>query len=296
MITALDCMACLVRQSLDAARMVSNDPVVHEQIMREVLEWTARMDLKLAPPVLAQRIHRRLREITGVNDPYRAAKDQGNRMALALLPELESVVDHSPEPLVMALRLAMAGNVIDLGASSAITPAGLERAVRQAMTEPLTGPLAEFKRAVDEARTILYLADNAGEIVFDRLLIKQLRPPRVTVAVRGAPVINDATIEDARGAGLGEMVALIENGSDAPGTLLEDCSETFRRHYEMADLIIAKGQGNFETLSQEARNIFFVFKVKCTVIAAHLGLPVGTHILATPRHIPAGSSGYQERC
>ena len=288
--STLDCIVCFVRQSLDAARMVSSDPSVHERIMREVLQWTANMDMKTPPPVLGQRIHRRLREISGNTDPYREVKEQSNRMALALLPDLRASVQNAPEPLVMALRLALAGNVIDMGVSSTISLTDIQEAVSSAVSEPLVGPLARFKQAISEARTIFYLADNAGEIVFDRLLIEQLGPGRVTVAVRGAPVINDATIEDAKAAGLDELVPIVENGSDAPGTLLADCSDAFRRRFETADLVIAKGQGNFETLSMQTRNIFFLFKAKCSVIAAHVGLPMGTHVLAVPQSSDAGSS------
>lgn len=262
--------------------MVSDDPSVHERIVREVLRWTAGMDMKTPPPVLGQRIHRRLKEISGNEDPYRTVKAQSNRMALTLLPDLQSSIARVPEPRVLAIRLALAGNVIDMGVSSSISAADVQAAVDQAMTEPLAGPLEQFQRAAAEADDILYLADNAGEIVFDRLLIEQLGPERVTLAVRGAPVINDATIEDVKAAGLDGLVDVIENGSDAPGTLLHDCSDGFRQRFESADLIIAKGQGNFETLSNEKRNIFFLFKAKCKVIAAHVGLPVGTHVLAVP--------------
>ncbi len=277
-------MVCFIRQSLDAARMVSADTSVHERIMREVLQWTANMDMRMPPPVLGQRIHRRLREISGNTDPYREVKEQSNRMALALLPDLRTLVENAPEPLVMAIRFALAGNVIDMGVRSAISLSDIQEAVSRATTEPLVGPLAQFKQALIEARRILYLADNAGEIVFDRLLIEQLGPGRVTVAVRGAPVINDAVVADAKAAGLDELVSIVENGSDAPGTLLADCSDAFRRCFEAADLIIAKGQGNFETLSMERRNIFFLFKAKCSVIAAHVGLPLGTHVLAVPKN------------
>lgn len=263
--------------------MISSDVMVQEQIMREVMAWTARMDLGAPPPVVGQRIHRRLRELTGVKDPYQAVKDQGNRMALALLPDLEASVAKARDPLDMALRLALAGNVIDMGVNSSVSPADLSAAVGQAMTASIQGPLEEFRKTAAEAHTILYLADNAGEIVFDRLLIAQLGPERMTVAVRGGPVINDATLADAEAAGLDQMVRVIDNGSDAPGTLLHDCSETFRRHFESADLIVAKGQGNFETLSREAHTLFFLFKVKCPVIASHVGFPVGTHVLTTPR-------------
>jgi hypothetical protein len=259
--------------------MVSTDPAVHERIVREVLRWTGEMDLDELPAVLGQRIHRRLREISGVEDPYRAAKDHWNRMALCLLPELKAEIKAASDRLVMAVRLAIAGNVIDMGVNGNVTESDVRQSVSQALAEPFTGEQNGFRQAVAEARCILYLADNAGEIVFDRLLIEQLLPARVTLAVRGAPVINDATMVDARAVGLHEIVEIIDNGSDAPGTVLEDCSQDFVRRFTEADLILAKGQGNFETLSDDPRNIFFLFKVKCPVIAARVGLPLGTHVL-----------------
>jgi hypothetical protein len=279
--TSLDCIPCFFRQTLEAARMTSTDPDVHERILREVLRWVCEMDIDTPPPVLGQRIHRRIREITGVRDPYRAAKDRWNRRAMTLLPEIKARLETAANPLEMAVRLAIAGNVIDMGVNSSITEADLSRTIDQALEEPLVGDMEQFLKAAAGARSILYLADNAGEIVFDRLLIEQISPSRITLAVRGAPVINDATIDDARAAGLHEIVQVIDNGSDAPGTVLEDCSPEFRCCFEKADLIIAKGQGNFETLSDENRNIVFLFKAKCSVIAAHIGLPVGSHVVAT---------------
>jgi uncharacterized protein with ATP-grasp and redox domains len=136
-----------------------------------------------------------------------------------------------------------------------------------------------FGEALAEAENILYLADNAGEIVFDRLLIEQLPMEKVVVAVRGLPAINDATIQDAKIAGITELVEVIDNGSDAPATILEDCSERFLDAFNRADLIIAKGQGNYETLSDIDKNIFFLLKAKCPVIAGHIGCEVGELIL-----------------
>ena len=260
--------------------MVSDDPAVHERIVREVLHWSSGMDLDRSPPFLAQRIHRRLREITGMKDPYAGAKARLNRMAMDLLPELQDEIKSTPDPLAMAVRLAIAGNIIDMGVHGDIDESDVRRSVQQALAEPVSGVWEDFRRAADRAGSILYLADNVGEIVFDRLLIEQLSPERVTLAVRGAPVINDATVADARAVGLHQVVDIIDNGSDAPGTLLEDCSREFRERFSAADMIIAKGQGNFETLSHVPGNIFFLFKAKCSVIADHVGLPLGTHVLA----------------
>ena len=280
--TYLDCIPCIIRQALCAARMVSADPAVHERVLRETLGWVGETNMNQPAPVAVQRIHRLLRETTGVEDPYRDAKEYQNRTVLALLPELRCRIEAAADPLATALRVAIAGNAIDMGANGSLTGLDVRRAVTQALTEPVVGEPGGFRSAIAEAERILYLTDNAGEIALDRLLIEQLTPARVTVAVRGKPVINDATMADARAVGLHEIVEIVDNGSDAPGTLLDDCSQEFRRRFTEADLVLAKGQGNYETLSDEPHDIFFLFKVKCSVIAAHAGVPIGTHVLARP--------------
>jgi len=277
--TSLDCLPCFVRQALETARFATGDPAVHERIVRDILRRAAEMDLFQPPPVIAQKIHRRLREITGVKDPYRPIKDRFNQMALDLWPELAARVENAPDPFQMAVRLAIAGNVIDSGVNGDLTEAEVRQAVDQVISESFVGEIDEFRRAAAEAADILYLADNAGEIVFDRLLINQLRAARITLAVRGGAVLNDATISEARAAGLHEICEVIDNGSDAQGTILSDCSREFRRRFKEAELVIAKGQGNYETLSDETANVYFLFKVKCPVVASHVGLRTGTQIL-----------------
>lgn len=281
--TSLDCIPCLLRQSLDAARLVSSSPSVHEQIVRDVLHWTGEMDLNQSPPAIAQRIHRLLRELIGVSDPYREAKDWQNRIAMELLPKFRAEVKSAKNPLLMAARLAIAGNVIDMGSNGNLTEADVRQSLSKALTEPFFGEEDRFQQAIAQAKSVLYLADNAGEIAFDLLLveqiIKQVSPERVTLVVRGAPVLNDATLIDVHTVGIDRIVEAINNGSDAPGTILNDCSEEFRRRFAEADLIVAKGQGNFETLSNNPSNIFFLFKVKCAVIANLVNQPIGMQML-----------------
>ena len=277
--TCLDCLPCIFRQTLDAVRRVSKDPVFHERAVRQVAEWICAADLSESPPVMAQRLHRYLRGLTGIADPYAEAKTRDNDMALRLLPGLRARLAASDDPFTLAVRLAIAGNLIDLGPKSDLTAAEVESAIWNVEEEPFSGDVKSLRRRADSARTILYLADNAGEIVLDRLLIESLGPERVTVAVRGAPVINDATMEDARTAGLHELVEVISNGSDVPGTLLEECAPDFRERFDAADLVISKGQGNFETLSDAPRDICFLFKVKCPVIADRVDLALGTQAL-----------------
>lgn len=284
--TSLDCIPCLVRQTLEAVRKVSAEPAVQEAILRDVLGWTAAIDLSAPPPILAQRIHRRLRQIGNGADPYQAAKKRHNRLAASLLPGLRRRLARSPDPFHLALRLAIAGNAIDLGAPVETDDKAVCTALNRALRDPFAGDMGQFRRSVARGGQILYLADNAGEIFFDRLFIEQLTPARVTMAVRGAPVINDATLEDARESGMEAVAEVIDNGSDAPGTILDDCSAEFRRRFAAADLIIAKGQGNFETLSDVSGPIYFLFKVKCPVIAEHAGFAMGTHVLAASTAAP----------
>ena len=275
----LDCIPCFIRQALDAARMATNDESLHEKMLRDILQLTAKMDLFENPPVIGQHIHRQLRELTGNNDPYAAVKKRFNQMALDMLPELNAKLSSAEDPFTAAVRLAITGNIIDFGPKGNITQDEALEAIVHALSGPFSGDINEFRDELAQAKKILYLADNAGEIVFDRLLIEQLLPKDITLAVRGAPVINDATLEDAKAAGLMEVIRIVDNGSDGPGTILDDCSETFLRLFHEADLIIAKGQGNFETLSDANANIFFLFKVKCPVIGAHVGLPTGLQVL-----------------
>lgn len=277
--TTLDCIACLLRQTLEAARLSTPDATDHEKIIRDVLGVLSQIDFTLSPPVIAERIYQRLKALTGVEDPYHALKDRFNRMALDILPSLAAKVDAAPKPLTMAARLAIAGNVIDLGANGGLTESDVLAAIENVLSEPFFGDLDKFEQALSKAERILYLADNSGEIVIDRLLIGQLRGKHLTLAVRGGAIINDATLADAQASGIHELCEVIDNGSGAPGTVLKECNQRFSETFKAADLIIAKGQGNYETLCDVAANIFFLFKVKCPVVASQIGLDMGTHAL-----------------
>jgi uncharacterized protein with ATP-grasp and redox domains len=276
----LDCIPCFVRQALEAARLVGGDEHACEQVVRRVLALAAEMDLNQSPPAMGGKIHRVIRQVTGKDDPYKEIKQKFNALALRLYPDMKRLVAGSTKPLETAVRLAIAGNIIDFGVSSSLSPAEVEEAIDDSLKADLDiREFEKFATAVKEAGRILYLCDNAGEIVFDRLLVEQLPCEKVTCVVKGSPVINDATMEDAKITGLTEVVEVTENGSDNPGTIPETCSEDFRRRFEEADLVIAKGQGNYETLSDVDKNIYFVLKAKCPVIARHLGCEVGTMIL-----------------
>ena len=278
--TYFDCIPCALRQVLDSVRMITDDETVHEEVVRAVLALWQDMDLRLSPPAIAQQVHRIVRKITGVSDPYLEIKERFNRLALEMVPELRQKVAASSDPIATAVRLAIAGNIIDFGVNSTVNEDMVAQTIARSLTDPVDlAAVQDFKDAVAQAETILYLADNAGEIVFDRLLIEQLPREKVTLAVRGAPILNDVLRADAEMVGLTDLVEVIDNGTDAPGTILELCSEAFRKRFEAADLIISKGQGNFETLNDSDRDIFFLLRPKCAVLAGHLNCELGTQVV-----------------
>lgn len=277
--TTLDCIPCIVRQMMDAVRRCSLESDAEESAVRELLLACTALDFSRSPPVLTGLLHTQLREITGCDDPYFEEKRRFNRLALELLPPLARAVAGSADPFAAAVRLAIAGNVMDLGAKNGLTEEEVRQAAAAVLDQSVVGELEALRLAAGGARRILYLADNAGEIVFDRVLIDQLPRGRVTVVVRGRPVINDATREDAAVGGLAAVAEVIDNGSGAPGTVLDDSSKEFRRRFAEADLIIAKGQGNFETLHDVSAPLFCLFLVKCAIVAGHCGRPVGSHVV-----------------
>lgn len=272
-----DCIPCLVKQALKASRMATADRGVHEDVLRQVLRMAAELPFSTCPPLLAREIHRIVREKSGNPDPYRSVKERFNREALALYEGLKKRVKESGRPFETAVRLAIAGNIIDFAPASRPEDICLEETIEDALTRELAvDDISRMEQDTALAERILYLADNAGEIVFDRILIEEMPTDRLTVGVRGRPVINDATMEDAEAVGLTGIVKVIDNGSDAPGTILEICSDSFTRCFEEADLVIAKGLGNYETLSNlSGKNLYFLFKAKCPVLAEDIDCEQG---------------------
>ncbi len=277
--TYFDCIPCFIRQTVEAARIATSDQKLQEKILREVLRAVSKMNLSKSPPVMMQYMYRLIREISGSQDPYKKLKDSFNKLALDIYPDLSDRVKKASDPFEAAVRFAIAGNIIDSGAVHNLNKSYIIETIEQAMSQKLSGNIEKLRIAINSANKILYLGDNTGEIVFDKLLIEQLPLDRVTFVVRGYPVINDATMIDAKVTGMTDLVEVINNGSDAPGTVLEDCSEEFIQHFSDADLIIAKGQGNYETLSSTDKSIFFILKAKCPVIAKNISCEIGSLII-----------------
>ncbi len=274
--TYLDCYPCFLRQALDAARHAQVNEELQQHILRQAMEILPTFDLQASPPEMGAYIHRLIRLELDNPDPYREAKERSTAEALSLYPRLKKLVANSADRLDAAVRLAIAGNIIDLGVSQTYDLWGVvERMLTQ---EFAIDARIAFRAALATAQSVLYLADNAGETVFDRLLIETLELP-VTYVVKGSPVLNDATLEDARAAGLDQVATLLTNGTDIPGTILAKTSVEFQERYAKAELIIAKGQGNYETLSGSRNSkLFYLLQVKCPVIARDLGVAVGAMV------------------
>ena len=304
--TYLDCIPCFFRQALEGARIVGASPKVQKQIIDELARIIPEVSLNCPPPEIARFGYNLLKKLSRNNDPYKKIKQRSNQLALRLYKKLKNKVNCSKDRLLESLELAIAGNIIDFGVKNNLN-----------INEELNKILAkekkyiykksifhykEFKRRLKRAKDILYLADNAGETVFDRILIeeiKKLYPDKIIYyAVKDKPIINDALFDDAKECGLDGVSRVISNGTDAPGTILSLCSKEFKRIYYKADMIISKGQGNFETLSQKKRPIFFLFMVKCQVVAKHSGCKLGDIVLfynsKFPRYKRSNLRGYRQ--
>ncbi|HNS30272.1 MAG TPA: ARMT1-like domain-containing protein [Tenuifilaceae bacterium] len=217
-------------------------------------------------------------DIIEIADPFAEEKEESNRVALGLYKVWKERVIDADNPFGMALRLAIAGNIMDYGASNSFDINGTVERVLNA--DFAIDHSAQLKERIAKAQRILYLGDNAGEIVFDRLFIETFMHNDVTYAVKGGPILNDVTMKDALDVGMDNVADLISNGFDAPTTHLEMCSREFQEVFNATDLIISKGQGNLEGLiGRNDPRIFFLLMVKCDVIAEFLKVDKGSFIV-----------------
>ena len=266
----LDCYVCILRQTLFACRQAGVDEETQNEIFFRVMKLLQEADAADPPPKIVTQVQKFIREKTGCEDPYYAVKNNSTALALTLYEDMKKLIESARDPFDTAVRLSIAGNIIDFGPSENFD---LLSSIQDVLAKPYAiDHVSELKSQIKQAETILYLADNTGETVFDRLLIEQINKP-VIYAVKESPILNDATIEDAQTAGLGEVAEIISSGARSPGTVLDYCSEEFLRIYDSADVIIAKGQGNFEALSNENKNIFFLLQTKCEILARDVGVP-----------------------
>lgn len=273
----LDCLPCLLRQVLEASRLATDRTEVHEQIMEEATKILAGYKEFPNSPALASVLHAVVKKQTGVADPYHEVKRANIQEALTVYPFLQSFLAEQTDRLYWALKIAATGNIIDAAV-------GKTRNLKEILEQELAKQFAlcdleQFKKELATAGHLLIIGDNAGETVFDRLIMEYFSDLTITYAVRGEPVINDATVEDVRVSGFAPRINVVSTGGRSPGLILDECAEEFRALFYRADLVISKGQGNYEALmDEERRSLYFLLKAKCPMLAEKLGVQVNDYV------------------
>jgi len=277
-----ECIPCVLQASLNAGQLAGADEEKLWQAIAEAAGICSRWTRKQPPIALGAAVAKVLREKLGEGDPFFGAKREGNAKLLSLYPALKARVRAASDPLDEALHLAAAANALDLGVYREVDSV---KTLERALSCPHGHwDLLEFKEHLAGAEEVLYLADNAGEIVADRILIEEFLElgKRVVLAVRAGPILNDVTVTDLHEVGLPSEVEIITTGSDLPGVFPPLCSLEFQERLRKAKLVVSKGMGNFEGLSEERGPIFFVLQAKCFPVAKEIGVPVGDLVLLGP--------------
>jgi len=271
------CHECGLKQAMEAARITNCSSSQIEEIKRKVKILDQDAFKYKTAPAFHEKIYEIVKKVSKNYDPYKEIKKRDIKLALSLYERMEKIMENSENSLEAAIKLSVVGNLLD---SAIIKDADLEKLLEKEFNSNC--PIWDFKdfeKDVKRAKTVLFIADNAGETVFDLFLLKALQGKKIYYSVRSNPIINDAVIQDAQDSGIEKYAQIIESGSNAPGTIINKCSKEFLDFYNNVDLIISKGQGNLETLTEENKDIYFLLKAKCQVIADYLNTQLGGILL-----------------
>jgi len=282
-----ECIFCFLRQAVSAAKAAGADESTSRIILAKLSNRLTKLPFSVSPPEMGRIGYRLIKKLTRKDDPYSKIKQKSNRMALSIYDELKRKVKRSKDPLLASVELAIAGNIIDFGVNHSLD---IGRELKSILTEEKrsikrkkTFYYQDFKRCLKKSAVILYLADNAGETVFDRVFIEEIKRiypnKEIIYIVKKEPVINDALVEDAVICGIDRTAKIISSGSDASGTIVNLCNKEFKKIFKTADMIISKGQGNYETLYNAKRPIFFLLMAKCDIVAKDIGCKKGDIVL-----------------
>lgn len=272
----LDCIPCMLRQVLEASRLATDNADLQKNIMEDAIRIASHYkDFKNSPD-LCHAMHQTIKRYAHIEDPYAKIKSRDIEAAKKIYPDLIDFLKRKQNSLYWALKISATGNIID---SAINNNANMMGCVRKDLEKDFSHcDLEDFEGKLETAKSILIIGDNAGETVFDRVLAERLSQYNLTFAVRSEPVINDATAEDAYASGLADFANIVSTGCGAPGAVLDDCNKKFLNIFQSADVIISKGQGNFEALSECSRPVFFLLKAKCPVIAKKLGVCLNDYV------------------
>lgn len=280
-----ECIYCLARQAVEIEEEATSDAAIQEEIIKKSLKELSEMDFNETAPEIAFKMHQHAKNITGIHDPYLRLKEQYNEIAEGIYERIieEKWLDKAQDRFDMACRLAIAGNIIDFSVGLKLEPSDIIKSVEESINHNIFGTgTAALREAVEKSKNIIYIADNSGEIIFDKFLLENLPVEKVTYVVKGGPIVNDATMKDALSTGVANLVKVIDNGHSAQGTILKDCSDSFNSEFNKADLVISKGQANFETLSHiKDKTIFYLMRAKCQSVASAIGCKQMDYVLTS---------------
>ncbi|MDA3862515.1 MAG: ARMT1-like domain-containing protein [Deltaproteobacteria bacterium] len=279
MLTQIECLPCLLNQIVKTITMLGVDNKIRKASMKKSIQLMGKTDLDKSPPEISGLLQNQLCRELEIDDPYLEIKETYNQLLLQKEKQFRNLIQTADSPLETALKLAVGANIIDFGTPYACTEELVEATLENALDLNLNGSkLGKVANTIENAEKILYIGDNAGEIVIDKLLIETIDPAKIIFCVRGGNILNDITRKDAVTCGIDKICPIIDTNSRIPGVALNLTSPEFKNHFETADLIIAKGQGNFETLSQVTKPILYLLKAKCKAVSELLEVPLKTPI------------------
>lgn len=272
-----ECSYCYLRQAHTSLSLVLKDEKKILTYLKKLFPLIESFSLDKTPCEYSTLVLKEVNRLLGVSDPYLEEKKMCNVLALEWEVHLRKLIHSSREPLRTAIKLSVVGNIIDLGIKEQFD---IKKTIEQILSQGFTIDDSDIiiqKVKSDSDLNILIIGDNAGEILFDKILVEELlkHTPHVVYVVKSGPVINDALLEDAEAVGMIGICKIIETGNDWAGLIEEICSEEMKEHLRKADMIIAKGQANYETLTEKSYPVFYTLKAKCFPVANHLGVKVG---------------------
>ncbi|MBU0600116.1 DUF89 family protein [bacterium] len=264
LIASIECIPCIISQVIRGVKLVTHNIALQKEVLNEVMKYLSSIPFSVFVPSKATtQAHRIVKRVLNCYDPYRSVKDEYQKKGWDLFPYLESLIEDTKDPFEACVKLAIAGNSIDFGLGDNFN---LKKIINEALSkEFIIFEYESLRKNLISAEKILYIADNAGEFVFDWLLIKELHDKEVKLVVKSNPILNDITYEEVKELKL-KNVEIIP-GTSSIGFPLDEVDEELKRLFFSSDLIISKGQGNFETLIDIKAPIYFLFQVKCQLMA-----------------------------
>ncbi len=284
-----ECVSCLVKKQIERyPKDISNSGKI--KYMQSVLQAVAQASEMMSAPEIVDKIYKIQKQMFGADKDYTEIKIYFNNMMSELETDIRREINKSSEPLKTAVQYAMTGNYIDFAAMDSVDENKLREMLKSAPLNAVNeAEYAALERDLTDAKKLVFLTDNCGEIVLDKILIEtitNINPELdITVIVRGQNVVNDATMADAEQIGLTKQVRVTDNGSSIAGTCLNRISAEAQHIIENADVIISKGQGNFETLQKCGLNVYYIFMCKCKMFADRFNVPLYSGILINDKTV-----------